>query len=113
MDAFGTKAPTVNLAGGDGPRPRLQPGRWLMIGVCAVAAAGFTACLVSVYAGMRDVIKTSGGFCASGGPYVVAHQCSASDTRLLFICVLGMLVSGAIFAGVSACADGPVLCPAY
>lgn len=42
--------------------------------VAFAGAAGFTACLLSLFTGMRDVMRTDGGFCASGGPYVIAHQ---------------------------------------
>ena len=123
MDAFGTQEPTIGIVGSaqarpvgaegsDQPRSRHPDvGRWLKIALCGLAATGFTASLVSVYTGMRDVARTDGGFCASGGPYVIAHQCSAADTRMLLIGILGTLVSGAIFAGFSSWADGPVLVP--
>ena len=62
-------------------------------------AAGFTACLASVFTGMRDVMRTDGGFCASGGPYVIAHQCSGGVMRLLMVGILGMLVAAACYAG--------------
>ena len=62
-------------------------------------AAGFTACLKSLVAGMEDVINTDGGSCASGGPYVVAHQCSGTDTRLIMVGILGGLVAAAVYAG--------------
>jgi hypothetical protein len=70
----------------------------------AVGAAGFVACLVCVYSGMRDVMRTSGGFCASGGPYAIApgHQCSSGDVRLMLVGILG----GLVFAGVVAAATG-------
>jgi len=61
-------------------------------------AAGFTAGLASVSAGMRDVMRADGGFCASGGPYVIAHQCSAGDVRLLTAGIFGGLVAAAVYA---------------
>jgi hypothetical protein len=61
--------------------------------------AAFTACLWSVAAGMRDVMRVDGGFCASGGPYVVAHQCSGGDIRLLMVGIFGGLLSAALYAG--------------
>jgi hypothetical protein len=66
----------------------------------ALGAAGVTACLFSAFTGMRDVMVTDGGFCASGGPYVIAHQCTGADMRLLMVSILGMLVSaGCYLAG--------------
>lgn len=59
----------------------------------AVGAAGVTACLVSATTGMRDVMVLDGGTCASGGPYVVAHECTSADMRLLMVGILGTLVS--------------------
>jgi hypothetical protein len=68
--------------------------------VLAIAgAAGFTACLKSLVTGMQDVVKIDGGSCASGGPYVVAHQCSGTDTRLIMVGILGGLVAAAVYAG--------------
>jgi hypothetical protein len=61
-------------------------------------AAGFTACMKSVLAGFRDVIKVDGGYCASGGPYVIAHQCSNADIRLLLVGIFGGLISVAVYA---------------
>lgn len=68
----------------------------------AVGAAGVTACLRSAATGMRDVMVTDGGTCASGGPYVVAHQCTSADMRLVMVGILGTLVS----AGVGAAGTG-------
>jgi len=41
--------------------------------VTLLGAAGFTACLLSMFSGIRDVMRADRGFCASGGPYVIAH----------------------------------------
>lgn len=62
-------------------------------------AAGFTACLKSLAAGMEDVVNVDGGSCASGGPYVVAHQCSGADIRLIMVGIFGGLVAAAVYAG--------------
>ena len=75
----------------------------------AGGAAGFVACLICLYEGMRHVMRTSGGFCASGGPYVVAHQCSSGDVRLIMIGIFGMLLSGAVLAGATGWMGGSVL----
>jgi hypothetical protein len=66
--------------------------------VTVAGAAGFTACLLAAFNGMRDVMRTDGGFCASGGPYVIAHQCSASDSNLLTVGIVGGLLAAAVYA---------------
>lgn len=70
--------------------------------VVITGAAGVTVFLASASTGMRDVMITDGGTCASGGPYVVAQQCSAADMRLLLSGILGGLLAAAIFAAGSA-----------
>jgi hypothetical protein len=74
--------------------------------VTVVGAAGFTVCLLALYAGARDVMRTDGGFCASGGPYVIAHQCSGADVRLMMVGILGGLFAVAIYAGGSSALRG-------
>jgi hypothetical protein len=64
-----------------------------------VGAGAFAACLRSAFTGMRNVMITDGGFCASGGPYVIAHQCSGADMRLLLVGILGGLVAVAVYSG--------------
>lgn len=77
--------------------------RRLLGAACVIAgAAGVVACLLAASAGMRDVMVNDGGSCASGGPYVVAHQCSEADMRLLLVGILGGLVATAIMASGSA-----------
>jgi hypothetical protein len=77
----------------------------------AIGAAGFVACLVCVYSGMRNVMRTSGGFCASGGPYAIApgHQCSSGDVRLMLVGILGGLVFAGVVAGATSWMEGSVL----
>ena len=70
--------------------------------VAFAGATAFTACLLALVDGMRDVAKTDGGFCASGGPYVIAHQCSSSDIRLIMIGIFGALIAAGFYAGGSA-----------
>jgi hypothetical protein len=72
----------------------------LLIGapVAIAGAAGFTACLLAAFTGMRDVMQTDGGFCASGGPYVIAHQCSVGDVHLLTVGIVGGLLASACYA---------------
>jgi hypothetical protein len=74
--------------------------------VTVIGAAGFTVCLLALYTGARDVMQTDGGFCASGGPYVVAHQCSGADMRLMMVGILGGLFAVAIYAGGSSALRG-------
>lgn len=70
--------------------------------VAFAGAAAFTACLLALVDGMRDVAQTDGGFCGSGGPYVIAHQCSSSDIRLIMIGIFGALIAAGLYAGGSA-----------
>ncbi len=77
--------------------------------VVAVGAAGFTIGLVALYTGMRDVMRTSGGFCANGGPYVIANQCSSRDVHLILVGIAGILVFGLILAIGTALLRGPML----
>ena len=59
--------------------------RALSLSGVALGAAGVSASLAALCTGMRDVMVTNGGSCASGGPYAVApgHECSTSATVLL------------------------------
>jgi len=75
----------------------------LMAALVAFAGAtAFTACLLALVAGMRDVMQTDGDFCASGGPYVIAHQCSSADIRLIMVGIFGALIAAGFYAGGSA-----------
>jgi hypothetical protein len=49
---------------------------------------------------MRALMRQTGGFCASGGPYQIAagHQCSSGQTALLFGGIFAALLFGGIFA---------------
>lgn len=55
-------------------------------------------CVRSAYAGMRDVMATDGGSCASDGPHAVAHQCAGADSRLLVAGIFGALLSASVLA---------------
>jgi hypothetical protein len=83
-------------------RPRLAP-----LGVF-VGAAGFAAGLTCAYLAMRDLMVSSGGACASGGPYQVAagHECG-SEAGLLIAGIFGLLIFGAVFAGFTSAGGGP------
>jgi hypothetical protein len=77
----------------------MSPRRLVAALVAFAGATAFTACLLSAVSGMRDVMVTDGGFCASGGPYVISHQCSSSDIRLIMIGIFGALIAAAFYAG--------------
>ena len=86
--------------------------RLLGIPLALAGAGGFVAALVSLYIGMRHVMRTSGGYCASGGPYVIAHQCSSSDVKLILFGVFGGLVAaGVVMVGLGL-SRGPLLAAA-
>jgi hypothetical protein len=83
--------------------------RLLGVPITLLGGGGFVAALVSLYIGMRHVMRTSGGFCASGGPYVIAHQCSGSDVELILFGIFGMLLAAlAVLVGL-ALLRGPLL----
>jgi len=106
---------TVGFIGADGevqtpPERRANRRRWFAITGATVGAAGFAACLTTLYEGARS-LEAQGGFCASGGPYQIAHQCTSAQTRQLIIGIAGIMLFGAIYVGLTAYADGPVLVP--
>jgi hypothetical protein len=108
-----TNEATVGVADADSESPANSAEnrrRWLAIAGAAVGIVGFAAFLTTLYTGMRAV-EGAGGFCASGGAYVIAHQCTSGETRQVFIGVIGMLIFGGVFIGLTAFADGPVLVP--
>jgi hypothetical protein len=45
---------------------------------------------------MRDVMRSNGGFCASGGPYVIAQHCSHSDIALTLGGIGGIMIAGLV-----------------
>lgn len=74
--------------------------------VALLGAAGVTACLLALSTGMRDVMQADGGVCASGGPYIIAHQCSTADIHLVTLGILGGLLAAACYVGGSAALGG-------
>lgn len=64
-----------------------------------LGAAGFAASLTCVYRGMRSVMIEAGGFCAQGGPYEIANECSNAQAMLLMLGILAMLVFGGLLLG--------------
>jgi hypothetical protein len=83
--------------------------RLLGVPVTLAGTSGFVAALVSLYIGMRHVMRTSGGYCASGGPYVIAHQCSSSDVKLILFGVFGMLLAAGVLMVGLGLLRGPLL----
>jgi hypothetical protein len=109
----GSSDVTVGVADADGEAPVNRAEnrrRWFSIAGATVGIVGFSAFLTTLYTGFRHV-EAGGGFCASGGPYQIAHQCTAGDTRQVFIGVIGMLIFGGVFVGLTGFADGPILVP--
>lgn len=73
----------------------------LRVGGLLALAAGmviFAGALICVSEGMRYVIETNGGYCASGGPYEIAagHECDGGAVGLLVGGIFAMLLGGAI-----------------
>jgi hypothetical protein len=115
MFGGGSSDVTVGVAGADGdaqkPVDRAENRRrWLAIAGATVGVTGFAAGMTTLYKGARSV-EAQGGFCASGGPYQIAHQCTSGETAQLFVGIGMILVFGAIYVGLTAYADGPVLVP--
>jgi hypothetical protein len=75
----------------------------------ALAAAGVAASITALSVALRDVMRENGGFCASGGPYEIAQECSRGTVFLLFGSVLTLLVFMGLHAAFTAWVDGPVI----
>lgn len=72
-------------------------------------AAGFTGGLTATYLGMRHVLRSTGGFCASGGAYQIRNPCPKGATELLVVGILGMVLGGLVLAGFVARCEGSVV----
>lgn len=70
----------------------------------AIATTGLTL----VFLGMRAVMDV-GGYCASGGPYVVAQQCPEGTAALLPLGIFGGLIGVWMYAVTSSKLPGPRL----
>ncbi|MGB0872493.1 MAG: hypothetical protein ACPGYP_05080 [Solirubrobacterales bacterium] len=71
-----------------------------------IGAAGFAASLTAVYSGMRELMYTTGGACASGGPYAITQQCDSASTTMLVGGILAMLLFGALLLGATSLHGG-------
>ncbi|HWF78989.1 MAG TPA: hypothetical protein VN695_00320 [Streptosporangiaceae bacterium] len=78
-----------------------------------IGTGAFAACLRSVLAGVRDVMINDGGSCGSGGPYVIAHQCSSGDIRLLLVGIVGGLLATAVYAAGTSTVSQPAARGSY
>lgn len=58
---------------------------------CVIPLAGFTAALVTLTLCLLEV-TSAGGFCARGGPYVIAHECSGHSALLIPASIWAMLI---------------------
>ncbi len=76
--------------------------------LAAIGGTGSAVSLIVVSVGLRAVLGT-GGFCAGGGAYAMAHRCDRADTVLLLSGMLGMLTCGGLLAAAVAWMRGPVL----
>ena len=77
----------------------------------AVSAAGLTAAIAAVYLAMREVMLTSGGFCALGGPYEIANECDEGVAYLAMGGIVAALVFGIAHAAFTASVEGPRIGP--
>jgi hypothetical protein len=71
-----------------------------------IGAAGFAGGLAATSIGMRHVIHSTGGFCASGGPYEIRNPCPKGDTELVIFGILGLIAGGLVLAGFVARCEG-------
>jgi len=67
----------------------------------------FTTCLAFVYRGLLDV-TAMGGSCASGGPYVIEHECSPFVAAMVPVGIFGMVIAIGLHALLAA-SWGPIL----
>lgn len=64
----------------------------VIVAWCSLAVA--TACLTVLFLGMRSVMEI-GGFCATGGPYVIEDQCPEGIAWMMPVSImLGLLALG-------------------
>jgi hypothetical protein len=65
------------------------------VALAALGYAGGALCITLVFLGMRSVMDI-GGFCAEGGPYVIAQSCPDAATPSLLLGMFGLFLFGAI-----------------
>jgi hypothetical protein len=64
----------------------------LRVAAYLIGVAGLAFCITLLWFGMRAVLDI-GGFCASGGPYVIADQCPEAVIATTPLSILGGLVA--------------------
>ena len=67
------------------------------VGLYLIGVAGLSASLTILWLGMRAVLDV-GGYCAEGGPYVIAQHCPAGTALLIPLSIFGGLGSAALMA---------------
>ena len=77
--------------------------------LAAFGYAGGAMCIVLIFLGMRSVMDI-GGFCAEGGPYVIAQGCPDAATPSLLLGMFGLFLFGAIATGygIRSAGSGPL-----
>lgn len=65
-----------------------------------VSLAGVAAALTLLFLGMRSVMDV-GGFCASGGPYVIETECPQGIPAIVVGSILGGIVLSFVYVGVA------------
>jgi hypothetical protein len=63
--------------------------------LAALGYAGGAMCITLMFLGMRSVMDI-GGYCAEGGPYVIATSCPDAATPSLMLGIFGLFLFGAI-----------------
>ena len=85
-------------------------GTWVRALVALVSLVVVTACLTVLFLSMRAVMSV-GGYCASGGPYVIAVECPDQVVALLPMSIVLGIVAAFGYAYASAQLPGPRLWP--
>jgi hypothetical protein len=67
------------------------------VGLYLVGVAGLSASLTILWLGMRAILDV-GGYCAEGGPYVIAQHCPADTALLIPLSIFAGLGSAALMA---------------
>lgn len=82
--------------------------RTIGVALIIIGAAAFTACLRSMLAFAQDLALKDGGACGTGRPFLIVHQCSGADNRLLLVGLPGMVIATAVYAAGTSMIGRPV-----
>jgi len=66
-----------------------------VVALAALGYAGGTMSIMLIFLGMRTVMDV-GGYCAEGGPYVIAQGCPDAAVPSMFLGIFGLFAFGAI-----------------